>query len=531
MRYAIISDVHANESALRAVLVDAADEGAERIVCLGDVLGYGPDPVSTLELVYRRAHVCLAGNHDDAISGRCPVEDFTEFAAEAVARQRRQLKSSGIDWLAHLPHVCELDGFACAHGDFASPEAFNYVLDPADAMPSWNARPEQLLFVGHTHKPGIFLLGPSGVPHFLEPEDFALEGAKRYLVNVGSVGYPRSGVCRSSYCIYDSDAKSVRFRSLPFDLEEYAARMHGRGLHEAPWVAVRERERRRPEVRGAEDFAAPPPPKKKTSFAKGPQRRPLSKKIVKPPPPVAHLPPRTPSSAPSSAVPPPVAVREDGRGRLAPALFMAAAFLAVAGVAAAWKLASAIGAHSDETRRVAALSVAQTPQASAAPAAPASSQFGEPCPLAEDWTASFEFPGLQKAKVALNVRANETAFRLSSPTDGTVRLVKRLSLFSRPGKVFYSVRLLTTSRPGAKAPFEFSTSLAFLSEDGVLVGLPVRGNAKKSMVRKSAPVPDGAAFAELTVDCRFKGTFDLDVPHFKTEPEKNKPSQKKRRKD
>lgn len=528
MRYAIISDVHANESALRAVLVDAADEGAERIVCLGDVLGYGPDPVSTLELVYRRAHVCLAGNHDDAISGRCPVEDFTEFAAEAVARQRRQLKSSGLDWLARLPHVCELDGFACAHGDFAAPEAFNYVLEPADAMPSWDARPEQLLFVGHTHKPGIFVLGPSGVPHFLEPEDFALEDAKRYLVNVGSVGYPRSGVCRSSYCIYDAEARSVRFRSLPFDLEAYAARMHGRGLHEAPWVAVRERERRRPEVRGAEDFAAPPPPKKKTPFVKGSQRRSLPKKIVKSPPSVAHMPPRAPAAVPSSAVPPPIPVREDGRGRLAPALFMAAAFLAVAGLAAAWKLASSIGAHSDETRRVAALAVAQTPRPSAAPAP---SRFVEPCPLAEAWTASFEFPALQKATMALNVRANETAFRLSSSTDGTVRLVKRLSLVSRPDKVFYSVRLLTTSRPREKTPFKFTTSLAFLSETGSPMELPICDNAKKSMSGKSAPVPAGAAFAELTVDCRFKGTFDLDVPHFKTEPEKAKPSQKKRRKD
>lgn len=498
MRYAIISDVHANESALRAVLVDAADEGAERIVCLGDVLGYGPDPVSTLELVYRRAHVCLAGNHDDAISGRCPVEDFTEFAAEAVARHRRQLKSSGIDWLARLPHVCELDGFACAHGDFAAPEAFNYVLEPADAMPSWNARSEQLLFVGHTHKPGIFVLGPSGLPHFLEPEDFALEDGKRYLVNVGSVGYPRSGVCRSSYCIYDSEARSVRFRSLPFDLEEYAARMHGRGIHEAPWVAVRERERRRPEVRGAEDFAAPPP-KRKISFGKSPRQSPLAKKVVNPP--SARLSPS------------------------APALFMAAAFLAVAGVAAAWRLASSIGARSDEMRRIASLSVAQTS------AAPASSHFGESRPLPEDWTASFEFPGLQRAEVALNVRANETAFRLSSPTDGTVRLVKRLSLFSRLDKVFYSVRLLTTSRPSEKTPFEFTTSLAFLSEDGGRIGLSANGSAKRSMSGKSAPVPAGAAFAELTVDCRFTGTFDLDVPHFKTEPEKAKPSQKKRRKD
>ena len=96
MRYAIISDVHANESALRAVLADAADMRAEKIVCLGDVLGYGPDPVSALELVYRKAHVCLAGNHDDAVSGRYPVEDFTSFAAAAVERHRAALAPSAV---------------------------------------------------------------------------------------------------------------------------------------------------------------------------------------------------------------------------------------------------------------------------------------------------------------------------------------------------------------------------------------------------------------------------------------------------
>lgn len=517
MRYAIISDVHANESALRAVLVDAADEGAERIVCLGDVLGYGPEPASTLELVYRKAHVCLAGNHDDAIAGRCPTEDFTEFAAEAVARHRQQLKSSGLDWLAHLPHVCEFDGFACAHGDFADPEAFNYVLEPADAMPSWNARAEQLLFVGHTHRPGLFVLGASGRPHFLEPVDFVLEEGKRYLVNVGSVGYPRSGTCRSSYCIYDDDTKSVAFRSLPFDLEDYAARMHGRGLHEAPWVALRERERRRPEVRGAEDFAAPPP--RRRSFGKR-----LLEGKVKTVRPSVHASPSVPMIAPPG----------DGTGdrrALAPALFMAAACIAVAGVAAAWRLASSIGAHSAETRRAAALVVVQAPRADGASSAPAASRFADPRPLAHEWTASFEFPNLQKVSVALNSRVNETVFRLSSSTDGVVRLVKRLPLSMRPDSVFYSVRLLSTSRPGVKTPFAFSTSLAFLSEDGSPMGISVDNSAKRSLSGREVDVPDGASFAELTVDCRFTGTFDLGVPYFKTEPEKGKTSTDKRRKD
>ncbi len=262
MRYAILSDIHANETALGAVLADAADAGAERIICLGDVLGYGPDPVQALELVYRKAHVCLAGNHDDAVSGRYPVEDFTSFAAAAVERHRAALAPSALDWLGHLPHVCEFAGpggraqgaFACAHGEFVVPQGFDYVLEPRDAMPSWNRRTEQLLFVGHTHKPGIFVLGPSGEPHALEPADFVLEDGKRYLVNVGSVGYPRSGACRSSYCIYDDETGTVFFRSLPFDLEGYRAKMNGQGLDEAPWVRARAAEQARPEVRGAEKF-------------------------------------------------------------------------------------------------------------------------------------------------------------------------------------------------------------------------------------------------------------------------------------
>jgi len=278
VRYAILSDVHANEAALRAVLLDAADARAERFVCLGDVLGYGPDPVAALELVHRSCHVCLAGNHDDAVSGRFPAADFTDFAAAAVRRHRARLSDAAVAWLRRLPHVCDFpgpNGFACAHGDLSDPKNFNYVLEPRDALPSWGARPEQLLFVGHTHAPGIFVLGSSGAPHALAPMDFVLEDGKRYLVNVGSVGYPRSGVCRSFYCIYDDCSRTVFFRSLPFDLEGYRAKMNGQGLDEAPWVRAREREQRRPEVRGAASFGrmSPAAPSGSAGPARGRSRR------------------------------------------------------------------------------------------------------------------------------------------------------------------------------------------------------------------------------------------------------------------
>ncbi|MBR4422940.1 MAG: metallophosphoesterase [Mailhella sp.] len=104
MRYAILSDIHANAAALRAALVDAQDMHADRIVCLGDVLGYGPEPVAALETVYARAHVCLAGNHDDAVCGRCSTDDFNDLAAKAVERQRRLLTADARAWLAQLPY-------------------------------------------------------------------------------------------------------------------------------------------------------------------------------------------------------------------------------------------------------------------------------------------------------------------------------------------------------------------------------------------------------------------------------------------
>jgi len=249
MRYAIISDIHANAAALRAVLTDAQDCGSERVICLGDVLGYGPEPVETLEMVYKRVHVCLAGNHDDAISGRGDVSDFSAFAASAAARQSVLLSDKAKTWLRSLPYVWGKGEFACAHGEFSDPKSFFYIDSPEEAMPSWTARKEKLLFVGHTHEPCIFVIGQSGVPRKHSPMDFQLEAGKRYIVNVGSVGYPRSGSCRSCYAIWDDRTRVVTFRTLPFDLEGYREKMNGRGLEEAPWIGRRQKERERPNVR------------------------------------------------------------------------------------------------------------------------------------------------------------------------------------------------------------------------------------------------------------------------------------------
>ena len=234
MIYAVISDVHANAIALDAVLVDARKRGAERIVCLGDVVGYGPEPNEVAERVRKACHATVAGNHDDAVSGRGNADDFNEFAANAAARHRAEISSENRAWLATLPYVFAEGGFACAHGEFSSPPDFDYVFNAGDAIPSWRMRDEQLLFVGHTHAPQVFVLYADGLPRTFAPHDFTLEEGRRYVVNPGSVGFPRGGgsnLC--SYCTYDSDSRAVAFHFLPFDLR--GVMPAGRETARFPW--------------------------------------------------------------------------------------------------------------------------------------------------------------------------------------------------------------------------------------------------------------------------------------------------------
>ena len=218
MVYAIISDVHANAIALSAVLEDARRCGAKKLLCLGDVVGYGPEPESTVSTIRARAAYTLAGNHDDAVSGRLDASDFIDLAADAVSRHREALSEENLAWLKSLPYTYNGKSFLCAHGDFTSPRTFEYVSDEQEAAANFAATKAQLMFVGHSHVPGIFLTGASGKVYSLPPTDFTLEDGKRYIVNPGSVGYPRTNgnVCESTYVLYDDAEKTVSFRRLPF---------------------------------------------------------------------------------------------------------------------------------------------------------------------------------------------------------------------------------------------------------------------------------------------------------------------------
>ena len=220
MKYAIVSDIHANLEAFQRVLADARRHGVQEMICLGDVVGYGPLPAETLRTVRESCSTVLAGNHDDAVSGLGDSSSFIDLAGDAVQRHREALAVDELAWLKALPYAANLEGAVCAHGDVFDPSKFYYIEEEKDAVANFGATESQLVFVGHTHVPCIFLTGRSGTIYKTDAQDFTLEDGKRYIVNPGSVGYPResNGQCYSSYVIYDSVERTVTYRFLPFSI-------------------------------------------------------------------------------------------------------------------------------------------------------------------------------------------------------------------------------------------------------------------------------------------------------------------------
>ena len=233
MRIAIVSDIHANLQAWNAALLDIRSSGVDHILCLGDIVGYGPNPAEVLESVHANVDYLVLGNHDAAACGKIDTRLFNASAQQIIQWTRGRLTRSALRFLETLPLCLEGEFFRCTHGDFSAPGMYQYIAVAEDARASWGAVAEPLLFVGHTHQPALFLLGSSGIPRSVEPQDFALEEGKRFLVNVGSVGQPRDGQVRTSYCVLDTEERAVYFRKIPFDIDAYRAALRQANVPEA----------------------------------------------------------------------------------------------------------------------------------------------------------------------------------------------------------------------------------------------------------------------------------------------------------
>ena len=227
MRYAIIADIHANLAAFTAVLDDIERRGGvEEVWCLGDVVGYGPDPHQCIELLCQYKHVCVAGNHDWAAIGKIDTSDFNPDAATACHWTAQQLTPEDIQYLDSLPLVVQRDDFTLVHGSPRNP-IWEYLLSTSSAEQNFAYFQSQFCLVGHSHVPLVFECSDTGACLVSEfPADTILKFAKnRLIINPGGVGQPRDGDPRASYAIYDSEARSVAHYRVPYDIGATQARM------------------------------------------------------------------------------------------------------------------------------------------------------------------------------------------------------------------------------------------------------------------------------------------------------------------
>ena len=254
MKTAIISDIHSNPAALEKVISDAKNHGCDKFLCLGDIVGYGYDPNTCIDICRRENIFCLMGNHDAGLVGRLSLDWFNAFAREGVVRQRGVVSDGDRKWLDSLPykHIEDrTDSFATAfaHGTYDFPERFEYISYACDAafeVSSLKQDRIRALFVGHTHCANVYMVDENynvsetylGLDT-VEPIDLTKNLVS--IVNVGSCGYPRNQPY-TIYCIYDDEKKTATHRILEFDFDDYCKKMAAANIEIPLWVKSREKE-------------------------------------------------------------------------------------------------------------------------------------------------------------------------------------------------------------------------------------------------------------------------------------------------
>ncbi len=221
MRFAIISDIHANLEALSTALETIEKEAVDKVLCLGDIVGYGANPNECVELVREHSSVVLLGNHDLAAVDLSVAEFFTANARTAAHWTAETLTPGNRDFLKGLPYTAVVEDALLVHSSPQEPEEWHYIISEFDASRMFPSFHEAICFIGHSHIPGVF------------PESSSAEQVgrgERFIVNVGSIGQPRDGNPDLSFGIFDSSGWEYRNIRLAYDAESAARKIREAGL-------------------------------------------------------------------------------------------------------------------------------------------------------------------------------------------------------------------------------------------------------------------------------------------------------------
>jgi diadenosine tetraphosphatase ApaH/serine/threonine PP2A family protein phosphatase len=236
MRFAVLTDIHANREAFEAVLADAAARGFDRIVILGDVVGYGPDPewcADKAAALVAEGATCIKGNHDHAATGA--AEPMNGMAQRAIEWTRTRLSEPQKAFLRGLPMQAEAEDVLFVHASANDPAAWSYVTSDTRAIPSFRACKARVILCGHVHVPLLASCDFSGMVReqsFRMAAPIPLIRSRRWLAVVGSVGQPRDGVAQAGYAVLDTGTNELSFLRVPYDMGPTVQKIRAAGLPE-----------------------------------------------------------------------------------------------------------------------------------------------------------------------------------------------------------------------------------------------------------------------------------------------------------
>jgi diadenosine tetraphosphatase ApaH/serine/threonine PP2A family protein phosphatase len=231
MRCAILADIHANLAALKAVLEDIKEKGGvDEIWCLGDIVGYGPEPGECIKLLQQYNPVCIAGNHDLGAAGKLELSYFNPAAAEACQWTSEKLNPVDLRYLEDLPKTVQKGDFLLVHGSPMDP-VLEYVMSNSIAEKNFSYFESQFCLVGHTHVPMAYKKEKDSCASIALSENIGLVTVgHRMIINPGAVGQPRDGDPRASYGIYNSEGNMFRLQRVEYNVRATQDKMMQAGL-------------------------------------------------------------------------------------------------------------------------------------------------------------------------------------------------------------------------------------------------------------------------------------------------------------
>ena len=220
-RLAFISDIHSNLEALQAVLADIQKTGADMTICLGDIVGYGPDPQACVDIIREKEIQTVMGNHDEYVTLLMDprVERLRDEVRNSVEWTQSKLTMDSLTWLSQLPYQMDAEIFGITHGSYEEANHFAYCKDEESFEKNFMGQTHQLAFCGHSHRPLIGVQRGDGKIFVDYIREGTVPSMGKVMINVGSVGQPRDENPRACVLYYDYETRNIKLSRIEYDVK------------------------------------------------------------------------------------------------------------------------------------------------------------------------------------------------------------------------------------------------------------------------------------------------------------------------